>query len=141
MFTSAVLDPVMVPLLVCSTLLLAIVIHRVRFWWQWRLSSPSRRRLLLADPWVRHGQEPLLEAIALLSPLIGVLGAVLALMRLLDPLPPELILPETQPFSAYARLLVGPAYGLVLSILALLVLFVDRALRDWRQALLDLQEA
>ncbi len=135
------LGPVLLPLLACSTVLLAIAIDRVRFWWHWRRSSTGLRRRLLADPWAQQLQEPLLEAIALLSPLIGLLGSVLALMRLLNGLPPELILPGAKPFSAYANLLAGPAYGLALAILALLVLFVDRALRGWRQALLDAQEA
>lgn len=136
----AALGPVLVPLLACSTLLLALGIERLRFWWHWRRSSPTQRRRLLADPRARHLQEPLLESIALLSPLMGLLGSVLALMRLLNGLPPDLILPGSQPFAAYANLLVGPVYGLTLAILALLLLFVDRALRGWRQALLDAQE-
>jgi biopolymer transport protein ExbB len=73
--------------------------------------------------------EPLLEAAALLGPLLGLIGTVLALMRLLSRLGPGLLLPAGEPLAGYGEVLGDTALGLIVGLLASVTLQANRALR------------
>jgi biopolymer transport protein ExbB len=136
--------PAALPLLLLSIAVLTVGLDRARFWWQWRRERPRRRRLwrqlrgrgpeacrLALARWSRAMGfgEPLLEAASLLGPLLGLIGTVLALMRLLARLGPGLLLPSAEPLAGYSQVLGDTALGLLVGLLASLFLQGNRALR------------
>ncbi len=136
--------PAALPLLLLSIAVLTVGLDRARFWWQWRRDRPQRRQLwrqlrgagpeacrLALARWSRAMGfgEPLLEAAVLLGPLLGLIGTVLALMRLLSRLGPGLLLPAGEPLAGYGEVLGDTALGLIVGLLASVTLQVNRALR------------
>ncbi len=145
--------PAALPLLLLSIAVLTVVIDRARFWWQWRRDRTDRRRLwrqlrgqgpeacrLALARWSRTmgWGEPLLEGAALLGPLLGLLGTVLALMAILSRLGPGLLPPPGERLAGYGLVLVDTVLGLTVGLLASLGLQLNRSLR--RQALERLRE-
>jgi hypothetical protein len=61
------------------------------------------------------------------------LGSVLELMRLLN----QLQLPQTTAIDGYGLVLASTAFGLLLSLFALVVLLLNRTLRRWQMRLLQ----
>lgn len=80
-----------------------------------------------------HLLEPCLEAVVLAAPLLGLLGTVLGLMDRLA----QLELPLTGAIEGYGLVLASTAFGLLLSLAALVLLLLNRALRRWQMRLLQ----
>ena len=75
-----------------------------------------------------------------LGPLMGLLSTVLGLMKLLQALGPDLLLPRGETLlSDYGTILVGTALGLVVAMVALLVQRINRMQR--RSVVAQLREA
>lgn len=125
--------PVLFPLLVLSVGVTTIAIERWLFWWGWRHQPIARRRELLMDGRSTHLLEPCLEAVVLAAPLLGLLGTVLGLMDRLA----QLELPLTGAIEGYGLVLASTAFGLLLSLAALVLLLLNRALRRWQMRLLQ----
>ena len=88
---------------------------------------------MLVDARTTHLLEPCLEAEVLAAPLLGLFGSVLALMRLFD----QLQLPQPTAIDGYGLTLASTAFGLLLSLFALVVLLLNRTLRRWQMRLLQ----
>ena len=125
--------PVLLPLLLLSVAVTTMAIDRCLFWWSWCRRPIARRREMLVDARTTHLLEPCLEAVVLAAPLLGLLGSVLALMRLFD----QLQLPQPTAIDGYGLTLTSTAFGLLLSLFALVVLLLNRTLRRWQMRLLQ----
>jgi biopolymer transport protein ExbB len=125
--------PVLLPLLLLSVAVTTMAIDRCLFWWSWRRRPSARRREMLVDARTTHLLEPCLEAVVLAAPLLGLFGSVLALMRLFD----QLQLPQPTAIDGYGLTLASTAFGLLLSLFALVVLLLNRTLRHWQMRLLQ----
>ncbi len=151
--------PVMVPLLLLSIVVLAIGVERLRYWQRWGLSSTRQERLLLdtvsatpagASRQQREGLElaqlelamaqgePVLEAATLISPLLGLIGTVSGLMRVLAELGPDLTLPSGASVQGYGEVLVSTWLGLVVALIAAVLLRTNQGLRQWQRSRLEL---
>ena len=141
--------PVALPLLLVSIVVATVLCDRCLFWWQWWrlpeqrlrstrqslkdcLTSPERylqlRRLKRA---MAHG-ETFLQGAVLVAPMLGLLGTVLGLMKVLRALGPQLLLPSTPPLVGYGDVLVSTVLGLQLALMALVAGQVNRGLRQWQ---------
>jgi len=127
--------PVGLPLLLLSITLVSVAVERGLFWWHWWRLPQAERRSRLRDRRALAFAEPMLEAIVMLAPLLGVLGTVLALMRLLQTLGPQQISP-----LGTGDVLVSTALGLTLALAALLLLLLNRGLRRWQRLALALPQ-
>lgn len=76
--------------------------------------------------------EPFLEAAIVIAPLLGLIGTVLGLSRLLAAMGPQLILPSGSNLSGFADVLISTAMGLLISLLATVTLHFNNGLRNWR---------
>jgi len=122
--------PVALPLLLLSVLTATLAVERGLHWCRlWQCPEPLRRQGR-SDPWSTTVVEPLLEAVVLLAPLLGLLGTVVGVMGLLDRLGPQLPTP-----LAMGDVLASSAFGLGLSVLALALLLLNRGLRRWQRQL------
>jgi len=134
-------------LLLASIAVLTVVFDRGRFWWQWWRRRTSRgrqwRERLLAggaggeeqlEDWEREMAfgEPVLQAAAVLAPLLGLIGTVLGLMAVLATLGPGLTLPPGAPLAGYGRVLMATALGLIVSLIATAALLANQAARSWQ---------
>ena len=134
-------------LLLASIAVLTVVFDRGRFWWQWwrRRAGRSRqwRELLLAggsggeeqvEDWEREMAfgEAVLQAAAVLAPLLGLIGTVLGLMAVLAALGPGLTLPPGAPLAGYGKVLLATALGLIVSLVATAGLLANQAARGWQ---------
>lgn len=134
-------------LLLASIAVLTVVFDRGRFWWQWwrRRAGRSRqwRELLQAgggggevqlEDWEREMVfgEAVLQAAAVLAPLLGLIGTVLGLMAVLAALGPGLTLPPGAPLAGYGKVLLATALGLIVSLIATAGLLANQAARGWQ---------
>jgi biopolymer transport protein ExbB len=136
-------------LLLLSVAVLTLVIERTRFWIHWWRRRPSRSRAWrtrideAADParleesledWDRAMAfgEPVLQAAALLAPLLGLIGTVTGLMGVLAQLGPRLELPPGSNLATYGQVLLSTAAGLVVSLVASAGLLSNQGLRQWQ---------
>lgn len=151
--------PVMVPLLLLSIVVLAIGVERLRYWQRWGLSSTRQERLLIdslaATPAGASRQqresielaqlelgmaqgEPVLEAATMIGPLLGLIGTVSGLMRVLAALGPDLTLPSGASVVGYSQVLVSTWLGLVVALIAAVLLRTNQGLRQWQRSRLEL---
>ena len=134
------------PLVALSIAVLTVSLDRGRWWAQWWRSRASRsqrwQRLRLdagacarqRHDWTREMRfgEPFLEAAIVLSPLLGLTGTVLALMRVLASLEPDLTLPAGASLQGYGQVLISTLVGLVVCLIASATLLTNRGLRSWQ---------
>jgi biopolymer transport protein ExbB len=133
-------------LLLLSIAVVTVSLDRGRWWLQWwrrraqrrrhwrelrSLSGPIARQIEDWDQAMRFG-EPLLQAAAVLAPLLGLTGTVLGLIRVLAALGPDLTLPVGTTLQGYGQVLISTALGLVVSLVASASLFANQGLRSWQ---------
>ena len=150
----------MAPLLLLSIAVLSAGFERLIYWLNWRREQPGcldglrsstsglssveasrvvEQRLRRLDRQFSRW-EPSLDLAMVLGPLMGLLSTVLGLMKLLQALGPDLLLPRGETLiSDYGRILVGTALGLVVAMVALLVQRINRMQR--RSVVAQLREA
>ena len=134
-------------LLLASIAVLTVVFDRARFWWQWWRKRASRQRQWrermqagaageeqTLEDWEREMAfgEPVLQAGAVLAPLLGLIGTVLGLMEVLAALGPGLTLPPGAPLAGYGKVLMATALGLIVSFIATAGLLANQAARGWQ---------
>lgn len=139
--------PIAVLLLLLSIAVLTVLIDRGRYWTLWWRGRQQRQNLwserLRSNPGSAEGQlgewgremafgEPLLQAVTLLAPLLGLIGTVLGLMQVLEQLGPQLLLPANANLQGYGRVLLATALGLILSCVSMAGLLLNQALRQWQ---------
>jgi biopolymer transport protein ExbB len=150
--------PVMVPLLLLSIVVLSIGVERIRYWRGWGLGSNRQERQLLealqATPAGAQRQtletlelnqldaamaqgESVLEAATLIGPLLGLIGTVTGLMRVLAELGPQLTLPSGASVVGYGQVLVSTWLGLVIALIAALILRTNQGLRQGQRRRLE----
>jgi biopolymer transport protein ExbB len=135
-----------VPLLLLSIAVLTVSFERARWWLRWWRARLQRRRrwpqlrrqngalTRQLDNWaweMRFG-EPLLQAAAVLAPLLGLCGTVLALMQVLAGLGSDLTLPAGASLRGYGQVLLSTLVGLLVSLIASASLFANQGLRRWQ---------
>jgi biopolymer transport protein ExbB len=76
--------------------------------------------------------EAVLQAAAVLAPLLGLIGTVLGLMAVLAALGPGLTLPPGAPLAGYGKVLLATALGLIVSLVATAGLLANQAARGWQ---------
>ena len=150
----------MAPLLLLSIAVMAAGVNRLQHWFQWSRSASSRidelrqclqglqpldaervlnQRLRRLDRQFSRW-EPSLDLAMVLGPLLGLLSTVLGLMKLLQKLGPEMLLPRGDSLIVdYGQILVGTALGLLVSVVALIVQRLNRMQR--RSVIAGLREA
>jgi biopolymer transport protein ExbB len=74
--------------------------------------------------------EPLLQAAAVLAPLLGLIGTVTGLIGVLAQLGPRLELPAGASLASYGQVLLSTAAGLLVSLIATAALLACQALRE-----------
>jgi len=135
-------------LLLISVAVLTVVIERLRWWVRW-WQRRSRRRTNWADQLAAAGAdrsgleqtledwelemrwgEPLLQAAAVLAPLLGLIGTVTGLIGVLAQLGPRLELPAGASLASYGQVLLSTAAGLLVSLIATAALLACQALRE-----------
>ena len=124
-----------------------VVLERGHFWWRWWQQRHQHQlrweQLLAGDPhaadtwledrrWQMAWGEPLLQAGAVLAPLLGLIGTVLGLMQVLASLGPRLLLPAGASLQGYGQVLTSTAAGLLVALLATAALLANQALRQWQ---------
>ena len=150
----------MAPLLLLSIAVLSAGFERLIYWLSWRREQPGcldalrtslsgltnaeasrvlEQKLRRLDRQFSRW-EPSLDLAMVLGPLMGLLSTVLGLMKLLQALGQDLLLPRGETLlSDYGTILVGTALGLVVAIDALLVQRINRMQR--RSVVAQLREA
>lgn len=131
--------PVALPLLLLSVVVLSVAFDRLAFWWRWwrgaaqsaRQSSDLQRCVQLWRTRMAAG-ESLLQVAVVLAPLLGLLGTVNGLMQVLRSLGDQLLLPAQAPLAGYADVLLSTLIGLQITVLATVVLLLNRGLRRWQ---------
>ena len=139
--------PIAALLLILSIAVLTVILDRIRWWFLWWQRRHARRRSWAEslsssasslpeqiEDWeleMAFG-EPLLRASALLAPLLGLAGTVLALMQMLSTLGPDLTLPADTQLQGYGGVLLSTALGLVLCLVASAGLELNQGLRRWQ---------
>jgi biopolymer transport protein ExbB len=73
-----------------------------------------------------------LEAAIVLAPLLGLIGTVVGLTRLLMSMGPNLLLPESGDFHGFGEILFSTAVGLVVSLVATATWHLNNGLRQWQ---------
>lgn len=134
-------------LILLSISVLTVSFERIRFWITW-----WRRRRLHQNQWqetIRLGgtsplawiedrdlemrfAQPFLEAISVIAPLLGLIGTVLGLSRLLTAMGPQLVLPPGSSLRGFGDVLISTAMGLLVSLMATLTLHINNGLRQWQ---------
>jgi biopolymer transport protein ExbB len=128
--------PVALPLLLLSVAVLAVALERVAFWWRWwqHGAASAFQDSTCIDGLCRRmaSGEPVLQAAVVLAPLLGLLGTVSGLMAVLRALGSQLLLPPQAPLAGYADVLLSTLVGLQITVLATIVLLLNRGLRRWQ---------
>jgi len=116
-----------------SVAVLSVGFERCRFWWQWYRQRRGRQQhwqqLLQHNPqaasvWLDDCSvamawgEPVLQAGAVLAPLLGLIGTVIGLMDVLGRLGPQLLLPAGASVQGYGQVLASTAAGLGIALVA-----------------------
>lgn len=134
-------------LILLSISVLTVSFERIRFWLIW-----WQRRKLHQHQWQETirlgGNSPLvwmddrelemrfaqsfLEATMVIAPLIGLIGTVIGLSRLLAAMGPQLVLPPGSDLRGFGDVLISTAMGLVVSLIATVTLHINNALRQWQ---------
>jgi biopolymer transport protein ExbB len=137
-------------LILLSIGVLTISFERLRFWALW-----WQRRAFLRRQWdevMRQGErsamawmddrdlemrfaQSFLEAAIVIAPLLGLIGTVIGLSRLLSSMGPQLLLPEGGDFHGFGDILLSTAMGLVVSLAATVTWHLNNGLRQWQLAL------
>ena len=155
MVNSALGGPAGWLLLLLSISVLTVCFERIRFWVLW-----WKRRRALQQQWQEvaqlggHGAlawieerdlemgfaQSFLEAAILIAPLLGLIGTVFALSRLLSAMGPQLLLPPGSGLSGFGETLLCTGSGLVVSLVATVTLHLNNGLRQrqlsrWRREL------
>jgi biopolymer transport protein ExbB len=71
-----------------------------------------------------------LESVAVIAPLIGLIGTVLGLSQLLTTLGPQLVLSTGADLAGFSDALLSTAYGLIVSLIATVSFHINHALRQ-----------
>ena len=150
----------MAPLLLLSIAVTAAGVNRLQHWFHLSRSASSRidelrQSLQVLQPLDAERElnqrlrrldrqfsrwEPSLDLAMVLGPLLGLLSTVLGLMKLLQKLGPEMLLPRGDSLIVdYGQILVGTALGLLVSVVALIVQRLNRMQR--RSVIAGLREA
>jgi biopolymer transport protein ExbB len=134
-------------LILLSIAVLTVAFERLRFWFLW-----WKRRVQVRNQWMvslRNGgngpliwmeerdlemrfAQPFLEASTVIAPLMGLIGTVLGLSRLLSAMGPEMILPPAHHLGGFGDVLISTAIGLCISLLATVTLHFNNGLRQWQ---------
>ncbi|MCP9848560.1 MotA/TolQ/ExbB proton channel family protein [Cyanobium sp. Morenito 9A2] len=151
--------PAVLPLLLLSIVVVAIGVDRARYWRGQGL-GPARVERQLAEALQGsagqgHGQlrqelllrqlerqgtsgEAVLEAAAVVGPLLGLIGTVAGLIRALTELGPQLVLPSGgASLTSYSQVLVSTLLGLVVALIATVVLRTNRGLLERQRQQLE----
>jgi len=134
-------------LLLLSIAVVTIGFDRARYWVQWWRQRRQRQnrweqtvsagpdaiatQLLEWNSQMAFG-EPLLQAAGVLGPLLGLIGTVVGLMRVLASLGPQLVLPAGANLNNYGQVLLSTALGLIISLIATSSLFANQGIRHWQ---------
>lgn len=137
-------------LILLSIAVLTVTFERIRFWLIWWRRRKSRQ-LQWQELVQLGGNNPLewmddrdmemrfaqsfLEAVTLIAPLLGLIGTVLGLSRLLSAMGPQLVLPPGSNIGAFGDVLISTALGLMVSLLAMVTLHLNNGFRQWQQAI------
>jgi biopolymer transport protein ExbB len=141
--------PVALPLLLLSVAVFTVGFDRVAFWWRWwrrgrrpwralcgaLAAAPSvevRAQLLEDGEEQMAWGEPLLQAAAVLAPLLGLIGTTAGLMAVLRQLGPQLLLPPAAPLAGYGEVLLPTLLGLQLTLVAMALQLLNQGLRRWQ---------
>lgn len=137
-------------LILLSICVLTVTFERIRFWmlwWQRRRSRQQQWKQLVhlggdrPREWMEEQDremrfaELFLEATTLIAPLLGLIGTVFGLIRLLSSMGPQLLLPPGGTFSGFGDVLISTAMGLVVSLIAMVTLHLNHGLRQWQQSI------
>ena len=143
--------PAVLPLMLLSVVVVAIGVDRARYWRSHGLEAARGERQLLEALQGSGGSqerelrqelvlrqlerqsasgEAVLEAAAVIGPLLGLIGTVAGLIRSLAALGPQLLLPAAgSSLGSYSQVLVSTLLGLVVALIATVVLRTNQGLR------------
>ena len=139
--------PISFLLLLLSIAVVTVSFDRFRYWLQWwrqrRLRQNRWEQAVTDGPDAIETQllewnsqmafgEPLLQAAGVLGPLLGLIGTVIGLMRVLASLGPQLVLPAGANLNNYGQVLLSTALGLIISLIATSSLFANQGIRQWQ---------
>ena len=139
--------PISLLLLLLSIAVVTVSFDRARYWLQWwrqrRLRQNRWEQTAAAGPDAIESQllewnsqmafgEPLLQAAGVIGPLLGLIGTVIGLMRVLASLGPQLVLPAGANLTNYGQVLLSTALGLTISLIATSSLFANQGIRHWQ---------
>lgn len=137
-------------LILLSIGVLTVSFERLRFWaiwWRRRSSLQHQWREVRrlgdrgAEVWLEERDmemrfaQPFLEAAIVIAPLLGLIGTVFGLSRLLSAMGPQLLLPAGRDFHGFGDILLSTAMGLVVSLVATVTWHINNGLRQWQLAL------
>jgi len=143
--------PISLLLLLLSIAVVTVSFDRARYWLQrWRQRRLRQNRweqTAAAGPDAIESQllewnsqmafgEPLLQAAGVIGPLLGLIGTVIGLMRVLASLGPQLVLPADANLTNYGQVLLSTALGLIISLIATSSLFANQGIRHWQMEVL-----
>ncbi len=138
-------------LLLLSIAVVTVSFDRARYWLEWwrqrRLRLNRWEQTAAAGPDAIENQllewnsqmafgEPLLQAAGVIGPLLGLIGTVIGLMRVLASLGPQLVLPAGANLTNYGQVLLSTALGLTISLIATSSLFANQGIRHWQMEVL-----
>lgn len=134
-------------LILLSISVLTLCFERLRFWllwWRHRASlqrqwdEEFRRGERFVEIWMEERDldmrfaQSFLEAAIVMAPLLGLIGTVVGLTRLLMSMGPNLLLPESGDFHGFGEILFSTAIGLVVSLVATATWHLNNGLRQWQ---------
>ena len=137
-------------LILLSISVLTVSFERIRFWTIW-----WKRRRTLQQRWleaVSLGSEAalafmeerdmemgfaqsFLEAACVIAPLVGLIGTVFGVSRLLSAMGPQLLLPPDTGLAGFGEALSSTGMGLLISLVATVTQHANNGLRQWQLSL------
>ncbi len=142
---SALSGPAGLSLILLSIAVLTVTLERIRFWVIWWRRRPSLQRQWQeivhqgerqALDWLADREQEMrfaqsfLEAAMVIAPLLGLIGTVLGLSRLLTAMGPQLLLPPGSGLSGFGDILLNTAMGLLVSLVATVTWHINSGLRQ-----------